>query len=269
MNEDHERHEVLPFPPIREAALDLLRTAKRKHMIHALIEVDVTHPRRLLREHKARCGESLSFTAFLVTCVARAVDENRLLHAYRNWRNQLVVFDEVDVNTMIEREVGGQSMGTPNILRAANTKSFRQIHQEIRTAQTQPTEAVPGMEFFGAARLLGRMPGVARDLLWRVAFKSPHLIKRYAGTVGVTAVGMFGKGTMWGITIPLLTLNIVVGSIAAKPGVVDGRIEPREYLCLTVSVDHDIIDGAPAARFTARLKELIEIGYGLDSALPH
>jgi 2-oxoacid dehydrogenases acyltransferase (catalytic domain) len=31
-----------------------------------------------------------------------------------------------------------------------------------------------------------------------------------------------------------------------------------------MSVDHDIVDGAPAARFTERLKELIESGYGLD-----
>ena len=41
------------------------------------------------------------------------------------------------------------------------------------------------------------------------------------------------------------------------------RIEIREYLSLTVSFDHDIIDGAPAARFTERFKDLIESGYGL------
>jgi pyruvate/2-oxoglutarate dehydrogenase complex dihydrolipoamide acyltransferase (E2) component len=28
--------------------------------------------------------------------------------------------------------------------------------------------------------------------------------------------------------------------------------------------DHDIIDGAPAARFSARLKELIEMGFSLE-----
>jgi pyruvate/2-oxoglutarate dehydrogenase complex dihydrolipoamide acyltransferase (E2) component len=38
------------------------------------------------------------------------------------------------------------------------------------------------------------------------------------------------------------------------------RIEVREYLSLTLSMDHDLIDGAPAARFAARLKELIEGG---------
>jgi pyruvate/2-oxoglutarate dehydrogenase complex dihydrolipoamide acyltransferase (E2) component len=32
----------------------------------------------------------------------------------------------------------------------------------------------------------------------------------------------------------------------------------REYLNVTISFDHDIVDGAPAARFTQRLKELIE-----------
>jgi len=44
---------------------------------------------------------------------------------------------------------------------------------------------------------------------------------------------------------------------------VDGQITIREYLSLTVSFDHNMIDGAQAARFTERLKELIESGYGL------
>ncbi len=35
-------------------------------------------------------------------------------------------------------------------------------------------------------------------------------------------------------------------------------------LSLTIIFDHDVIDGAPAARFTRRLVELIESGYGLD-----
>jgi hypothetical protein len=32
--------------------------------------------------------------------------------------------------------------------------------------------------------------------------------------------------------------------------------------------DHDVIDGAPATRFTRRLVELIESGYGLDEDQP-
>jgi len=37
-------------------------------------------------------------------------------------------------------------------------------------------------------------------------------------------------------------------------------------LSLTISFNHDIIDGAPAARFAQRLKDLIESGYGLDDS---
>jgi pyruvate/2-oxoglutarate dehydrogenase complex dihydrolipoamide acyltransferase (E2) component len=46
--------------------------------------------------------------------------------------------------------------------------------------------------------------------------------------------------------------------------VVDGRIEVRQMLDLTISFDHDVVDGAGAARFANTLKGLIENGTGLD-----
>ena len=45
---------------------------------------------------------------------------------------------------------------------------------------------------------------------------------------------------------------------------VDGRPEPRTTLCVTVTVDHDIVDGAPAARFGQTLTRMLEDGAGLD-----
>jgi len=74
---------------------------------------------------------------------------------------------------------------------------------------------------------------------------------------------MFGTGGGWGLPVPNHTLQLTLGGIAKKPGIVEGRIDVREYLSVTISIDHDIIDGAPAARFTQRLKELIESGYDL------
>jgi pyruvate/2-oxoglutarate dehydrogenase complex dihydrolipoamide acyltransferase (E2) component len=56
---------------------------------------------------------------------------------------------------------------------------------------------------------------------------------------------------------------LTLGGIAEKPCVVDGQMAIRAYLSLTISFVHDIIDGAPAARFTQRLKDLIESGFGL------
>lgn len=75
---------------------------------------------------------------------------------------------------------------------------------------------------------------------------------------------MFGSGAGWGIPVPNHTLQITLGGIAEKPGVVDGQIEIREYLSVTISFDHDVVDGAPATRFAQQLKELIEGGYGIS-----
>lgn len=73
-------------------------------------------------------------------------------------------------------------------------------------------------------------------------------------------MGMFGKGAGWAIPLTYHTLDVTLGGIAGKPGVVDGQIAIRVSLCMTLSLEHTIIDGAPAARFCARLKELIESG---------
>jgi pyruvate/2-oxoglutarate dehydrogenase complex dihydrolipoamide acyltransferase (E2) component len=54
-----------------------------------------------------------------------------------------------------------------------------------------------------------------------------------------------------------------VGGIGQKRESVDAQTVARELLSLTVSFDHNLIDGAPAARFTTRLKELIESAHGL------
>ena len=58
---------------------------------------------------------------------------------------------------------------------------------------------------------------------------------------------------------------ITVGGIATKPRYLNGQLEPRELLELTISFDHDIVDGAPAARFARRLAELVEAAEGLDT----
>jgi hypothetical protein len=92
----------------------------------------------------------------------------------------------------------------------------------------------------------------------------PTIVTFTGGTVSITAVGLFGWGYRgWGIYPAIETLGLVVGSIARKPSVVDGRIEPHEILHLTVMLDHNVIDGAPATRFARSLIELIECGSGL------
>ena len=207
----------------------------------------------------------MSFTAFIITCLAQAVDENKSLHAYRKGRKHLVLFDEVDVATFVEREVAGHSQPISSLIRAANKKTFREIHQEIRRAQVEQVEAL--RDSFNPTHWVVALPMVVFRgfwaIFWRVRDRSPQVQKHLYGTVAITAVGMFGKGGGWGIPVAEHTLMVTVGGIAEKPGVVDGHIAIREYLSLTLSMNHAIVDGAPAARFAQRLKELIESGYSL------
>lgn len=246
---------VKPFPRERLDIIDALEVGVRRHMVHALLELDVTRARARIREREANAGERFSFTAFVVASLARAVDADRRLHAYRDWRGRLVLFDEVDVVTLIESEI--DAVAIPHVVRAANRRTFREIHEEIRRIQADPGASA---QRSGLLMRLSRFtPGFLRRLFFRALRRDPHWLKRTAGTTLVTAVGMFGVGAGWAVGIvPLHTLCLTVGGITRKPGVVEGGVEPREYLSLTASIDHDIVDGAPAARFAKRLRELIE-----------
>jgi len=259
--QDGDGYQVLPFPKARQPIVDSLHQAKRMSVVHIMTEVDVTSTRRQVREFRRRTGEPLSFTAFLTSCLAKAVDEDKLIHAYRTGR-KLIIYDEIDISVLIEREMENTRAPVfPHVVKAANRKTLREIHNEIRTAQKEDIASSR------MSRLIGRywlLPSFIRGLMWRRLLASPRWRKKITGTIAISAVGMFGRGAGWGIPIPTYTLNITVGGIAERPAVIDGQIQIHEYLCLTISFDHDVIDGAPAARFTQRFKGLIEAGYALS-----
>ncbi len=246
---------IRPFPRERQDIVDALEVGVRRHMVHALLELDVTRARQLIRDHEAATGERLSFTAFVVASLARAIDADRRLQAYRDWRGRLVLFDEVDVVTLVEPEV--DAVAIPHVIRAANRRTVREIHDEIRRVQSRPGASAQRSGLL--ARLSPWVPGLLRRLFLRTLRRDPHWLKRVAGTTLVTSVGMFGPGTGWAVGIvPLHTLCLTVGGITRKPGVVDERVEVREVLAVTASIDHDVVDGAPAARFARHLRELVE-----------
>ncbi|MFQ1003688.1 2-oxo acid dehydrogenase subunit E2 [Modestobacter sp. SSW1-42] len=75
----------------------------------------------------------------------------------------------------------------------------------------------------------------------------------------MTAVGMFAAGGGFAIAPPTLaSLLVVVGGLSRRPRVVGDEIVVRDVLDLTVSVDHNVVDGAPATRFGADLRRLLE-----------
>jgi hypothetical protein len=186
------------------------------------------------------------------------VHQNKRVHAYRDWRNRLILFDEVDIYVPVERSADGRPSHA--IIRAANRKSVKDIHQEIRQAQSETMPDTAAGRFMD---LYATIPRFLRRSFFPVIYGVPRLFKKHMGTVMVTSVGMFGTGAGWGIGPVGHALTVTVGGIVLRPRAENGQLVNREHLCLTITFDHDVIDGAPAARFVQQFKRLVEDGGGL------
>lgn len=262
------QYRMTPFSLSRRVISDFVELGKRKHNMIALLEFDVTEARKAIRAYRRRAGRGLSFFAWMIKCVSQAVSENKEINAYRHGKNRLVQFDDVDISVTMERMVEGALTPVPYVVRRANAKSLDEIHDEIASARTT--------EVTGSGQVLGEqknpwvawayrlVPEVLRRLILRRWTTNAFWLKRTMGTVVITSLGMYGKTRGWGISAGLHTLCCTLGGIVNKPGLVGDRVESREFLQLTLLIDHDIVDGAPAARFVARLNELVEHCWGLD-----
>ncbi len=117
----HQDFKLVKYPKMRRVLSAMLSTVQHKHMMHGLVEMDVTKANQYIREYKAKTGESLSFTAFITTCLAHAIDENKPVHAYRKGKNKLIIYDDVDVTVQVMRNVNGQRSYAPPALEPNKT----------------------------------------------------------------------------------------------------------------------------------------------------
>lgn len=81
------------------------------------------------------------------------------------------------------------------------------------------------------------------------------------GTFTVSNLGMFGIDEFTAIVNPPQVGILAVGAMTDTPVVRDGQIVVRPMMNLILTYDHRVIDGAPAAQFLSRLKELLENPY--------
>ncbi len=266
-----EQREFLAF---RNPTIDTLIWGRKRHHIPILLEIDVTEARIAIRDRSAQTGVRISFTGWIIKCLAQAVSEHKYIHAVRKGNKQLVIFDDVDINIVVERVVGEKSadetLPMPYIIRQANAKNVAEIHAEIRAAQRSSVAAgevqIDSHRAAWITKIGTMLPRFMRDLFfWQPLFRHPEQIKQMMGTVGVTSLGMAGQsGLSWGIPIGIHPLIVAVGAISKRPGIVGEQIVIREYVGLTVLFDHDVTDGAPVARFIRRLEDLMASVYGLS-----
>jgi len=89
MTESQNTFSTKPFPRIQKATIGVLQAARKKNMIHTLLEVDISKARKQIRKLRRETQKYYSLTGYIIYCVARAVEQYKHIH------------DRASVSTMI------------------------------------------------------------------------------------------------------------------------------------------------------------------------
>ncbi|MBN1330875.1 MAG: 2-oxo acid dehydrogenase subunit E2 [Candidatus Heimdallarchaeota archaeon] len=263
---------TIPFTKSRDIVVDFISLGKKTMKVYAIGEIDVTNPLTKIKELKDK-GINLSFSAYLTYIFARTVAEHPYMQAIKWHRRRMVVFEDVDVNFLVEREIKGEKVPTMVMIRKANKKSIQEITNELRAAKNLQDDSMVDKSKEGSTatdRLL-RIPRFIRRFLFNILYRNPFLRRQFNGTIGITSIGMFAGGGGTSIPIAVENLSINVGGIEKRPGYrvkENGELDfsevvPRDYLWVTINIDHTTVDGGPTTRFIAILRERARDCYGL------
>ena len=258
-----ERKEI-KFPKTRIATLDVCEVGRKKHHMKALLEIDVTETRRSIKEYRAKTKNKLSFTAFMVKAISSTLEEFPEAHAFLKGKRKAVVFEDIDISIMVERKHAGQLVPLAYVLRQTNKKKITEIHDEIEAAKNQTVieeDIVLGEKRNNSqTNLYYALPVFLRKAMWKYLMLHPKISHRMMGSVALTSIGMMGQVNGWFIHTSIHPIAFGLGSVIKKPRVIRDEVVIREILNMTMLIDHDVIDGAPMARFVSRLVENIERG---------
>ena len=323
-------YEMVSIPPERAFVVDGGILGSKRHIMYALVEADVTKAREICRRinferekqeqqqqeegTKDKDGEEveveeaieaekaedrpttkkrkISFTAYLASCLAHAVQYEPRVQGYKIGRKkkQVIFKDIVHVSTMIEARNDKGGVAIPHVIQNAQQRTIQDMGDEIHNIKEHP-ETSENHKSQKMMKVATKVPTWIRMIAYTQMMKTPEAIMNTCGTIMLTSVGMMGKkrtsntkgspaaggrgGMSFGIPhLPLHTCGVTVGGIYTKPAVVVddngiSTIVPREFVCLTIAFDHDVVDGAPAARFISRFVELIEDATLLEKETEH
>lgn len=225
-------------PPGRLLPLTAMRRAIGRRMVeskttiphfYVSLEVDMSEAVRLrqaLNEALEKRGQpeiKISPTDILIAAVAAALTEIPQVNA-RLEEEGIRLLEEINVGLAVSLAEG---LIAP-VIRAAHTKSLLQIARE-------------------------RAEMVARARAGRL--RADELVE---GSFTISNMGGYGVDSFAAIINPPQSAILAVGRIADRPAVVEGQIVIRPMMTMTLSIDHRLLDGALAATFLHRLKEIIE-----------
>jgi len=258
-------YKIQKFPKTRIATIDVCAIGQQKHHIVAMIEIDVSESRQKIKKYKNEINR-ISFTAWLINAISRTIKDYEQVAAYLNGKGKVIIFNDINVSIAVEKNLNGQKVPIPLIIEKANERSIESITKQINDARNETLsekDIVLQSNTSRLERFYYFLPGFVRRSFWRFMLKHPRFAFSKMGNVAITSIGMIGNVNGWFIPTSVHPVCFGIGKISKKPVVVNDKVEIREILNMTVLLDHDVIDGAPMARFLSVLTDNIENGIGL------
>jgi pyruvate dehydrogenase E2 component (dihydrolipoamide acetyltransferase) len=223
-----EKH-AQPLTGLRAVIADRLSASWRERPhVTLTTEADATNLVSARQQLMEELGQKVAYDALLVALAARALQELPGMNV-RLAEGGLQRLSEINIGVALDTERG---LLVP-VVRDAAAKSLLQIQRALAELAERA--------------LAGR--SLPDDLS--------------GGTFTITNLGMFDVDAFTPIINPPESAILGVGRIVAKPVAVDRQVVVRDMLTLSLSFDHRLIDGAPAARFLQRVKQLVERPFAL------
>ena len=187
-------------------------------------EADATGLVDLRAGFKASQGtDAPTYNHMIAKLTALALGEHPALNA--SWQNGAPhQYESVHLGLAVDTEGG---LLVP-VIRDADSKSLAQIATEAR-----------------ALALKARRHTLGPDAL-------------QGGTFTISNLGMYGVDAFTPIINLPQAAILGLGRIVEKPAVFQGQVVPRALMALSLTFDHRILDGGPAARFLDRVRTFIE-----------
>ncbi len=210
--------EIIPLTGIRKITAERLSLSARTAP-HSNVIMEVD----LTNAIKLRETLQLSYTDILVKTVAKALREHSIVNATLE-NDQIKIYEDINVGVAVDTSKG---LVVP-VIRDADKKSLSEIALAINELVEKARE--------------GKL--TKEDML--------------GGTFTITNLGMYGVDLFIPIINPPETAILAVGKVTEKPVIVNGQVTIKPVMQLSLSFDHRTVDGAPAARFLQRVKQILE-----------
>jgi pyruvate dehydrogenase E2 component (dihydrolipoamide acetyltransferase) len=133
---------------------------------------------------------------------------------------------------------------------------FNRVH--VAMAVAIPDGLITPVIFDADRKGIGQIGAEARDLAEKARQRKLQPEQYTGSTFSVSNLGMFGIDQFTAIINPPEAGILAVGGVEAKPVVIDGKIEVRQRMRVTMSCDHRVIDGATGSRFLQTVKRFFE-----------